>query len=109
MRTDRHPTAADLLAFGLTERLKLHFRMEPRGGSYAVIVRVGRTAEDMKRWEMVFPNRVPLASAIDELGGRVLRILQEGSDDRGQAGASLSNDDQTSPDGFPRFKQLASI
>jgi hypothetical protein len=113
MRIDRSPTAADLLAYGLTERLKVHFRLREMAGAYAVVVRVGRTAADMAAWEMVFPAGVPHGVAIDELGGRVCQILI----DRAAASnppawepeSAMSEDDRAERVIFPRFKQPANL
>ena len=110
MRIDRNPTAADLLAFALVRRLKVHFRTEAGPDGFAVFVKIGRTADDMATWEMVFPNDIPLGDAVDELGGQVYRILMDkaGELDR-PVSASVPPLQEPPVEGFPRFKQLAGV
>ena len=113
MRINRNPTAADLLAFALVRKLKVHFRTETGADGFAVFVKIGRTADDMATWEMVFPNDIALGDAVDELGGQVYRILMDkaGEQERERpAPASFLPPLQEAPvEEFPRFKQLADL
>ena len=110
-RIDRNSTAADLLAFALVRKLKVHFRTEAGPDGFAVFVKIGRAPDDMAMWEMVFPNDFALGDAVDELGGQVYRILME------KAGGQECPDPQNivpppqepPVPGFPRFKQRADI
>ena len=111
MRINRNPTVADLLAFALVGKLKVHFRTEMGVDGFAVFVKIGRTADDMATWEMVFPNDIALGDAVDELGGQVFRILMDKAGEQMRpAPKSFVLPLQEPPvQGFPSFKQLADL
>lgn len=110
-RINRNPTAADLLAFALIRKLKVHFRTEAGPDGFAVFVKIGRTPDDMATWEMVFPNDMALGDAVDELGGQVYRILMDKAGERERPAPESIVPLPVDPpaDGFPRFKQLADV
>jgi hypothetical protein len=110
-RINRNPTAADLLAFALIRKLKVHFRTEAGPDGFAVFVKIGRTPDDMATWEMVFPNDMALGDAVDELGGQVYRILMDktGEQERPVSASVVPPLQEPSVEGFPRFKQLADV
>lgn len=111
MRINRNPTAADLLAFALVRKLKVHFRTEMGPDGFAVFVKIGRTPDDMATWEMVFPNDMALGDAVDELGGQVYRILMDkaGELERPLAPSVPPPLQEPPVEGFPSFKQLADV